>query len=65
MIYGVLLAGFTGYVMLDTFVIPKAENTDAGEINYSMFENIEPQPLAVSADNSTEQSDTSESEVQR
>lgn len=61
-IYGALLAGFTGYVMLDTFVIPKAEDTNAGEMNYSLFENIEPQPLSPAADSSTAQSDSSQAD---
>ena len=63
LIYGTLLAGFTGYVMLDTFVIPKAENTDAGGMNYSVFENIETRPLSPSSDgnNAAGRSETSES----
>ncbi len=54
--YGALLAGFTGYVMLDTFVLPKAEDTSAGEANYSIFEGIEQKSLDTSSDTSSESS---------
>ena len=62
LIYGTLLAGYTAYVMLDTFVIPTAEDTSAGEINYSLFESIEPEPLAPVSGSITEKSDSSEYE---
>ncbi|MBR6102223.1 MAG: phosphodiester glycosidase family protein [Ruminococcus sp.] len=44
--YGVLLAAFTGYVMLDTFLIPRAETENAAEMNMSLFENEEPAALS-------------------
>ena len=53
LVYGTLLAGFTGYVMLDTFVIPRAERTDAGAVNLSLFENIETEPLTAREDGSS------------
>lgn len=61
-LYGAVLVGFTGYVMLDTFVIPKVENSDAGEINYSLFENIEQKPLDSTAENEDSQSADSKTE---
>ena len=35
--YCTLLAGFTAYVMLDTFVLPKVIRSDATEMNMSLF----------------------------
>ena len=37
--YGAALALFTGYVMLDTFIIPTVNVADASAINMAMFEN--------------------------
>lgn len=45
-VYGSLLTGFTAYVMLDTFLLPKVLQSDATEMNMSMFEDIEPVTLA-------------------
>ena len=64
LIYGTLLAGFTGYVMLDTFVIPRAENTDAGAMNLSLFEGMENELLTVPDDSSAASDDSSTSEKQ-
>ena len=54
--YGAVLAAFTGYVMLDTFVIPKAENSDAGKMNLSLFEDIPSSSLG--GDDSTAAADS-------
>ena len=56
--YGLVLAGFTGYVMLDTFVIPKESNTDAGKANMSLFENVQ----TVTVGDSSASKQTSEQE---
>ncbi|MBR1393518.1 MAG: phosphodiester glycosidase family protein [Ruminococcus sp.] len=53
--YGAVLAAFTGYVMLDTFVIPKAENSDAGKMNLSLFEDMPSSSL--SGDDSSSSND--------
>ena len=37
-VYGAVLAAFTGYVMLDTFVLPSAVQSDASQMDLSMFE---------------------------
>ena len=36
-VYGAVLAAFTGYVMLDTFVLPSAVQSDASQMDLSMF----------------------------
>ena len=58
LIYGALLVGYTGYVMLDTFVIPRAEETGAGEANYSLFEDIETKPLSPASVSISSQADS-------
>ena len=37
-VYGAVLAAFTGYVMLDTFVLPSVVRSDAAQMDLSMFE---------------------------
>ena len=37
-VYGAVLAAFTGYVMLDTFVLPSAVQSDASQMDLSLFE---------------------------
>ena len=36
-VYGAVLAAFTGYVMLDTFVLPSAVQSDASQMDLSLF----------------------------
>lgn len=45
-VYGALLAGFSAYVLLDTFVLASSEQTGAGEMNLSLF--AEPEKEAFS-----------------
>ena len=45
-VYSLLLAAFTAYVMLDTFVLARVENADATEQNTSMFDDIEVKKLS-------------------
>ena len=56
-VYSLLLAAFTAYVMLDTFVLARVENADATEQNTSMFDDIEVKKLS-GADDSSSQADT-------
>ncbi len=50
-IYSIILLGFTGYMVLNTFVISSAYQTNAGEMNASMFGNDTVESLsAKSAD---------------
>ena len=54
-IYGTLLLGFTGYLMLDTFVLSSAEKTGTTEMNLSMFaDDIKTTAPQMSADTETE-----------
>ena len=50
LVYIILISLFTGYVMLDTFVIPRSQS-DASEINTSMFDGEEKQPTSHSSEN--------------
>ena len=38
--YGTVLCGFTAFVLLDTFTLPKAYDTDATEMNLSLFDDV-------------------------
>ena len=62
LVYGTLLAGFTGYVMLDTFVIPTVESKNAGAANYSLFEGIEAEPLTPQSESTDSSGDSSRAE---
>lgn len=63
-----LITVFTGYVMLDTFVIPEKSDTDAGQMNMSLFEGEQKQTLSVTdpqADTKDENSTASQSSSSR
>ncbi|MBR6874228.1 MAG: phosphodiester glycosidase family protein [Ruminococcus sp.] len=63
LVYGAALVGYTGYVMLDTFVIPTVSDSSAGEINYSLFDDIEQRPLDTSSSQADESSTADSSEA--
>jgi exopolysaccharide biosynthesis protein len=48
--YVLALTAFTAYISLDTFVLSRAYQTDATEINYSMFEQTEENSAPVQSD---------------
>ena len=55
-VYSLVVAAFTAYVMLDTFVLEQVELTDATEQNTSMFEGLEVKKLSSgSSDTAPEQ----------
>ena len=56
-VYSLVVAAFTAYVMLDTFVLESVEQTDATAQKTSMFDDIEVKKLTADSDSSqTEQS---------
>lgn len=58
--YGVVLAGFTGYVMLDTFVLPSGQ-TAVKQANTAMFEQAQASTLeSAETTETTESAETSE-----
>lgn len=59
--YAALLLGFTGYLMLDTFVLSSAKQTGAAEMNLSLFTD-ETKPAAEHAAAETETAVTSSAE---
>ncbi len=48
-LFGTVLAAFTLYAVLDTFVIPRKMQTGAGTLNLSMFETAVPASTAAPA----------------
>ncbi len=66
-IYSIVLLGFTGYMLLNTFVISSAYQTEAGEMNASMFGSDTVASLSADSDEESEQTkeveeDTDETE---
>ncbi len=59
--YAALLLGFTGYLMLDTFVLSSAKQTGAAEMNLSLFTD-ETKPAAEQSAAETETAVTSSAE---
>ena len=59
--YAALLLGFTGYLMLDTFVLSSAKQTGAAEMNLSLFTD-ETKPAAEQSASETETAVTSSAE---
>ena len=59
--YAALLLGFTGYLMLDTFVLSSAKQTGAAEMNLSLFTD-ETKPAAEHAAAETETAVTASAE---
>lgn len=59
-VYSLVVAAFTAYVMLDTFVLESVEQTDATAQNTSMFDDIEVKKLTAdsTAENDSSQTDT-------
>lgn len=59
--YGAALALFTGYVMLDTFIIPSVAVADASAVNTAMFDEVKTSDTrTVSDDSSTEKKENPE-----
>ena len=52
-VYSLVVAAFTAYVMLDTFVLEKVEQVDATAQNTSMFDDIEVKKLSTDDADST------------
>ena len=56
-VYALVLAAFTGYVMLDTFTLPTVEIEDATGENTTMFEGLEIKKLTGSESESVQNGD--------
>lgn len=56
-VYALVLAAFTGYVMLDTFTLPTVEIEDATGENTTMFEGLEVKKLTGSESESVQNGD--------
>ena len=59
--FSAVLTAFTAYAVLDTFVIEKKLNTDATEMNTSMFAEVEKHEITRSEDNTATDESTDES----
>ena len=57
--YAAALLGFTGFLMLDTFVRSSAKQTDATEINYALFADETKETAAQTAEQSSAGTDAS------
>ncbi|MBR1663465.1 MAG: phosphodiester glycosidase family protein [Ruminococcus sp.] len=68
-VYALVLAAFTGYVMLDTFTLPTVEIEDATGENTTMFEGLEVKKLtgseSESVQNGDDTTDDNSSEAER
>lgn len=61
-LYSLVLAAFTAYVMLDTFVLETVENSSATGENTSMFDNIEVKKLSITTSDEGDESSSDESD---
>lgn len=57
--YGAVLCGFTAFVLLDTFTLPTAYDTNADKMNLSLFESTEVAE-ATTSESSAEETSTAE-----
>ena len=58
-VYSLVVAAFTAYVMLDTFVLEQVEQADATAQNTSMFDGLEVKKLSLDEDESSSDTDDS------
>ncbi|MBO6140243.1 MAG: phosphodiester glycosidase family protein [Ruminococcus sp.] len=61
-VYSLVVAAFTAYVMLDTFVLEQVEQADATAQNTSMFDGLEVKKLSLDEDESSSADNESSSE---
>ena len=64
-VYGAVLAAFTGYVMLDTFVLPSTVRSDASQMDLSMFAETTAETLETAADTQETAAETQSESTKR
>ena len=64
-VYGAVLAAFTGYVMLDTFVLPSTVRSDASQMDLSMFAETTAETLETAADTQETTAETKSESTKR
>ena len=64
-VYGAVLAAFTGYVMLDTFVLPSTVRSDASQMDLSMFEDATSETQETAAETQETAAETQSKSTKR
>ena len=64
-VYGAVLAAFTGYVMLDTFVLPSTVRSDASQMDLSMFAETTAETLETAAETQETAAETQSESTKR
>ena len=64
-VYGAVLAAFTSYVMLDTFVLPSTVRSDASQMDLSMFEDATSETQETAAETQETAAETQSESTKR